>query len=111
MDEQKKPRYYIFFRVLFAFFVLFLCLYSISVNGFVSRENYEKTLYTEEQIERFESDVNSGKDIDINIYLDNSKPDYSNGASNVGETISNLIDYGADKSMELLEKFFLYLFE
>lgn len=111
MEESKRPRYYIFFRVLFAFFVLFLCLYSISVNGFVENQNYDKALYTEEQIEKFESDVNNGKDIDINVYLDNSKPNYENSISSLGEDISNLIDYGADKSMELLEKFFEFLLE
>ena len=111
MDEKKKPKYYIFFRILFAFFVLFLCLYSISINGFVQKSNYDNTLYTEEQIKKFEQDVLSGKEIDINQYIDNSKTDYSNAFSNFGEDLSNLIDYGADKSMDVLENFFEILFE
>ena len=111
MEDKKKPNYNVFFRVLFAFFVLFLCLYSISVNGFVQRNNKEKTLYTEEQIKKFEEDVKNGKEIDIDAYIDNSKVDYSNNISNFGETVSGIIDYSSDKTMDLLEKFFEFLFK
>lgn len=111
MEEKKQPKYYIFFRVLFAFFVLFLCLYSISINGYVQTSNQNKTLYTEEQIKKFEEDVKNGKEINIEAYLDNSKSDYSNSISNLGETISEFIEYGSNKTMELLEKFFRFLFQ
>ena len=68
-------------------------------------------MYTEEQIKKFEQDVLNGREIDINTYIDNSKPDYSNAFSDFGEDLSNLIDYGADKSMNVLENFFEILFE
>ena len=111
MEEKKKPRYHIFFRVVFAFFVLFLCLYSISVNGFVEVSNKNKTLYTEEQIKKFEEDVNNGRFVNINQYLEDSEVDYSNDVSKLGENLSVLIEDGSREVIKWLEKFFSFLFE
>ena len=111
MEEKKNNRYHIFFRVIFAFFILFLCLYSISVNGFIETSNKNKTLYTEEQIRKFEEDVNNGNFVNIEKYIEGSEVDYSNEVSRIGESISTLIDDGSKYVIEMLEKFFSFLFE
>lgn len=111
MEEKKNNKYNIFFRVVFAFFILFLCLYSISVNGFVETTNKNKTLYTEEQIRKFEDDVNNGRFVNINQYIEDSEVDYSNEVSRMGEDISLLIEEGSKRVIEMLEKFFSFLFE
>lgn len=111
MEETKNNKYDIFFRILFVLFIIFLCLYAISVSGYVEVENKNRTLYTEEQIEKFESDVMNGKEIDINEYIDNSVVDYSNTISDVGEDLSLMIDELFDMSFEYLEKIFKFMFE
>lgn len=111
MEETKNNKYDIFFRILFVLFVIFLCLYAISVSGYVEVENKNRTLYTEEQIQRFESDVMNGKEIDINEYIDNSVVDYSNTVSDAGEELSLMIDELFDMSFEYLEKIFKFMFE
>lgn len=111
MEEKKNKSYDIFFRVLFVFFIMFICLYGISMSGFVENKRSNKTLYTEEQIDKFESDVMNGKEIDINKYIEDSEVDYSNTISDFGELVSNIIDDGADYSYKYLEKFFKFLFE
>lgn len=111
MEDKGKKGYSKFFRVLFVLFVVFLCVYSISVNGYVENISREKTLYTEEQIAAFERDVLEGKEIDINDYIMPEAIDYSNGISTFGEDVSNLIDYAAKKTMETFNSFFSLLFK
>ena len=106
MEEKKKGNYDVFFRVLFVLFVLFLCVYAISVSGFVEVQHKEKTLYTEEQILKFESDVIAGKEVDITDYLITEEIDYSNSFSEFGELVSTLINKGSELTFEYFKKIF-----
>ena len=110
MDDKKKGSR-IFGRVLLFLFVMFLCLYAISSTGYLQRLNQNKALFTEEQIKRFEEDVESGNYVDINDYIVPEVVDYSNGSSRLGERISNAIDYTSHKSLELFNSFFAFLFK
>lgn len=110
MSEGKKNKSNIFFRILFVLFILFLCLYSIGVNGYLEKSNKDRTLYTEEQIKQFEKDVENGRLMDINEYILPDEINYSNASSNLGEKISNLIDFSANKSIGALNSFFSFLF-
>lgn len=110
MENNNKKKSNIFFRVLFVLFVLFLCVYSISSNGYIEKNNENKTLFTEEQIKKFENDVEEGKEIDINEYILPNDIDYSNSISDLGEKISNAIDFTANKSIDALNSFFAFLF-
>lgn len=109
--ENKKKGSNLFFKILIVLFVAFLCLYSISMNGYLQNINRDKTLYTEEQITQFESDVNNGEYLDLKDYVLVDEIDYSNKVSELGEDISELIDYTANKSIDMLNSFFSYLFE
>lgn len=110
MENNKKKNNY-FIRLIFVLFIIYLCVYAIGENGFIERKYSNKTLYTEEQIKKFEDDVLNGKEIDINKYLSNEESDYSNSISKLGENMSNLINVGADKLDKLLSSVFQFLFE
>lgn len=110
MEETKKSSR-IFGRVMLLLFVMFLCLYAISSTGYLQRLNQNRALFTEEQIKRFEEDVENGNYVDINDYIVPEAVDYSNGSSRLGEKLSNAIDYTSHKSLELFNSFFAFLFK
>ncbi len=99
------------FKIMVLLFIVFLCLYSISLNGYVENINKDKTLYTEEQIKQFENDVLNGEEIDINKYTLPEQVDYSNDVSNLGENISDLIDYASNKALGAIVSFIGVLFK
>lgn len=109
--EEKKKSSKLLGRILLFLFIMYLCLYAISSMGYFERMNQNKALFTEEQIKRFESDVENGNYVDINDYILEEDKDYSNASSNLGERISNAIDYTAHKSLELFNSFFAFLFK
>lgn len=109
--EDKKKSTAIFNRVLLILFIMFLCLYAISSTGYLQRLNQNKTLFTEEQIKRFEEDVANGNYVDIKDYIVPETVDYSNSSSRLGEKISNAIDYTSHKSLEWFNSFFAFLFK
>lgn len=109
--EEKKKGTKILGRILLFLFIMFLCLYAISSTGYLQRLNQNKALFTEEQIKKFENDVENGNYVDINDYISPEKIDYSNRSSNFGEKLSKAIDYGSHKSIELFNSFFAFLFK
>lgn len=109
MDAKKKSNW--FFKILIVLFIAFLCLYSMSLNGYVDNMNKKKTLYTEEQIDAFERDVKNGEYLDYKEYTKVNEIDYSNRMSDLGVELSELISFTADKSIELFNQLFSYLFE
>lgn len=109
MEKKKKGN--LFNRIVVFLFIAFLCLYSISLNGYQNKNNEYKSLYTKEMIEKFEHDVESGKAVDINEYLTYEEKDYSNKVSKLGKKFSDGIDFASSKSLELFSNLFAYLFE
>ena len=97
-----------FFKYLFKFFCivlvfLFMTLYFSKNNGYYEYQQYQKTLFTKEQIERFENDVKEGRDVSIEDYLED-EVDYSNKMSDIGlflsKKISGFIKFSMDKMVE-----------
>lgn len=109
MDKKKNNNW--FSRIMLTLFIMFLCLYSMSINGYVESINMKKTLYTEEQIKRFENDVNNGEYMDMKDYTLADEIDYSNKVSDFGEDLSELISLAARKSIDMFNNIFAYLFE
>lgn len=79
--------------------------------GYKDKRQENKTLYTEEMIRKFEKDVDNGKEIDINDYLNYEEVDYSNKSSELGEKFSNTVDFVSEKSLEWMSNLFTYLFD
>ncbi len=109
--EKRKKGYHWFFRILAILFILFMCLYTVSTNGYLQKINENKALFTEEQIKQFEQDVENGEYVDINDYILPNQVDYSNSYSHLGEDISEFIQYSANKTIALFQEVFSFLFE
>ena len=89
MKDKKKINY---FKIIFgAFFVIYICLYAINVNGYYEKRR-GKVEFTSAQIEQFEKDVEAGKNVDIESYLVDKNKDYSNSISNLGYSVSYFIN-------------------
>lgn len=96
--------------VLIIFFIVFVSLYFIQFTDLYEYEQYNKMIMTKEAMERFESDVASGKNIEIEDYLENTVKDYSNSASKLGNKASNFIENimtdGIKKTFKFIGAFF-----
>ena len=100
---ETKPRKYankVFKYLLILFFIAFLTLYLSESAGYYEYANREKNILTEKQIKEFEKDVKNGKDIKIEDYIEKTKIDYSNKASDLGKNLSNTINEGVKKGIE-----------
>ena len=72
-------------------FVVFVAIYVSSKSGYYDFTNHNKTVLTKEAMEKFESDVASGVDIDIENYMKTTQQDYSNNISDTALSISTNI--------------------
>lgn len=82
-------------------FITFLTIYFSQATGYYEYEQYKKKELTEEQIRKFEQDIEEGKEIDIDSYLEPTK-NYQNKISNTTLTISNLISDYMSKGVEFV---------
>lgn len=108
MEEKKKKTNY--FKIIFiVLFIIFISLYFMNVIGYydVARN---RTALTQEQINRFERDIEEGNYIDLNDYLEEETKEYDNGFSNISLNISNGIDTvlnnGLKSALKAIEKLF-----
>ena len=77
----------IFKRVLTFLFIIFMILY-FQVETGTSSAIKNKTIITQENIEKFEKDIKKGEYIDIKNYAEINQADTSNVISNAGYLIS-----------------------
>ena len=97
MDSSKFIKF-----IFLALFSIFIFLVIASKSGYYEYELSKKTKLTDEAIERFETDVKSGKKIDINDYVDTRKIDYNNKISNAGNKISNSVQKIVSKGFSIV---------
>jgi len=84
MDIEKSV------KTLFIFlFIIFITLYITHESGYYEYELHKKVELTNEQIEKFESDVKNNKYVDVNDYINNTVEDYSNNFSKLSSSFSN----------------------
>ena len=69
-------------------FLIFLTIYFSQVTGYYEFELHKKSVFTQDQIKKFEEDVAAGKDVTIEDYLVEEKKDYSNKVSDFGLSLS-----------------------
>ena len=94
------------FKFIFIILVaLFIFLIIASKSGYYEYELLEKRKLTDESIKRFESDVISGKSIDINDYIDNKSKDYNNSFSKVGNKLSTVVENAFSRGIGYLFKY------
>ena len=95
-----------FFKFVFLILILSFCFLVIaSKSGYYVYELLKKTKLTEESIERFEQDVESGKSIDINNYIVSKDINYNNSISSLGNKISEGIESTVSKGLNLIFKY------
>lgn len=91
------------FRYLFTLlFITYITLYFSMQTGYYEYENKQKTKLTEEKIKEFERDVESGKDIRVEDYLEEMTHDYNNFFSKVGKNISMKVSSTVKSGIEEL---------
>lgn len=107
METKKKKNF--FPVIMLLFFIIFMALYFTQITDIYKYNQHNKMSITKEAMERFEKDVENGKDITIEDYLDTVK-DYSNGVSKFGYKTSNLVEEfmlkGIKRTFKLLASLF-----
>ena len=84
MDPEKILK-----RTLIFLFVIFITIHIFYGNSYYNYDLHKKIELTNEQIEKFESDIKNNNNIDVNDYIGNTSIDYSNNISDLGVTFSN----------------------
>ena len=84
----------------FLCFISYLTFYIAGKAGYYEYSSRKKMTLTKEQIEQFEQDVKTGKNIDIKTYIENTNKNYQNKISkttlNISETISKYTKKGVN---------------
>lgn len=92
-----------FFKFVFVLcFVSFLTFYFSLSSGYYEYNNRRKMSFTKEQIEKFESDVSSGKSISVGEYLNGTNKNYQNKISRTTLGVSEAISSFAKKGMNAI---------
>ena len=103
-NNKNKFLKLIFFVLLFSF----VTIYFSELTGYYEYKNYKNTSLTHEQIQKFETDVKNGKEVDIKQYIKKDETKYdsklSRATAHVSETISNTVKYGIEKTFKYLSK-------
>ena len=109
MKKKKSNRVLnIIFGILF---FSFLVVYFSEVTGYYEYKNHKLSVLTQEQIDKFESDVASGKEIDINDYVVIQNKKYNNKLSKITSKLSDGISKVVKTSVENTFKFLSNLIE
>lgn len=109
MKKDKKKKIYRF--IFMVFFLSFLVIYFSELTGYYEYQNHQQATLTEEQIKQFESDVASGKEVDITEYLVVENKEYNNNLSKLTSKLSNGISKLVQKGVEGTFKFLSNLVE
>lgn len=106
MKKDKKNKIYKF--IFMVFFFSFLVIYFSELTGYYEYQNHQKATLTEEQINKFENDVASGKEVDINEYLVVNTKTYNNKlsklTSKLSDSISALVQSGVENTFKFLSR-------
>ena len=105
---KKNNKNKIFKFVFLIFFLIFFVIYFSELTGYYEYQNHKKATLTEEQIRKFENDVASGKEVDINEYLVVENQNYDNKlskiASKLSDGISNIVKSGVEHTFKFLTR-------
>ncbi len=109
METSKKKLNYTLIIIL-VFFIIFIAIYFTGLTDLYEYQQYNKMSITKEAIERFESDVEEGKNIIIEDYLEITAKDYSNSLSKLGNKTSNFFENfmtkGIKRAFHVIARFF-----
>lgn len=94
----------LFSKILFLLFIVFLINYFSVSTGYYENEIKKKTAFTQEQIEKFEQDVENKEFIDTKDYTLEEKVDNSSFVGDIGYKLSEGInDFVTDKAINVFK--------
>ena len=86
-------------------FLIFLIIYCSSKTNYYEYSNYKKVTFTDKKIQEFEKDIEEGKNVNINDYINDESKDYSNNITKVGDYISNNLFDISSKAIKISYNF------
>ena len=86
MDNEKE-KMNPFFKILIALFIVFIAFYIALESGYYPSRVEKRTIITSKNIEKFENDIKSGKEIKEAGYI-KKEEDYSNFVTKTGTTLT-----------------------
>lgn len=106
MKKNNKNK---FLKLIFMMlFISFSIIYVSGLTGYYEYQNYKKAALTNEQIKKFEEDIQNGIEVDITEYLVKEDLNYQNRlsilASKLSDSISNIVEHGVQKTFKFLSK-------
>ncbi len=78
---------------------LFFVLYFMQASGYTEYNKNKENMLSQEEIQKYEKDIASGKDVSIKDYLNKEKINYDNNISNLGLDVSYFIEKVFNKGM------------
>ena len=108
MEEVKSSNKLL--KILLFMFVGFLILTISKETGLYEYQVHNKTILTKEAMLKFENDVEKGKDVSINDYLESEYKDYSNIVSKTGSNLNKFIELFMNKGIKKTLKVMSHLF-
>ena len=85
-------------------------MYISKETGLYEYQVHNKTTLTKEAMLKFESDVEKGKDVSINDYIENEYKDYSNIVTKTGSNLNKLVETFMNKGIKKTLKVLSHLF-
>ena len=108
-DKKKKANKYAV-RIFNLLLIGFIILYFSKSSGYYEFAEHKQVELNEEQIKKFESDVENGKNVNINDYIETRDIKYNNVVSDIGygisDQISKIMTNGMDGTFDFLEQMF-----
>ena len=108
MEEVKSSNKLL--KLLLFMFVGFLILTISKETGLYEYQVHNKTILTKEAMLKFENDVEKGKDVSINDYLESEYKDYSNIVSKTGSNLNRFVELFMNKGIKKTLKVMSHLF-
>ena len=110
MEKKEDKRNKIITKIFYLLLLSFTVLYFSKSSGYYEYVTHNQVALNERQIEKFEDDIKQGKNINIEKYVKTGEIDYSNFASNTGNTISScikdIVTNGIDGTIDFLGQLF-----
>ena len=105
---MKKKKFSIFRILFYVLFLSYVVLFVSSSTGYYEYKNHKRTVLTEEQIKKFESDIKAGIAIDMNNYVVKDEYSYKNKLSviaiKLSDKISNIVTGSVKHTFKFMSK-------
>ena len=96
--------------IIIVLFIGYFSLFILDKTGYYDKTMRKKVEFTNTQIQKFEKDIRDGKQIDINVYLEDQNKDYTNNASKMGYFLSTSIEKILNNGIKGIGNIFKILF-